>query len=58
MPYISNGSLNYYLSHKFKQITWKIRRLLLRNIVTGIKWIHENKIIHRDIHDGNILISN
>ncbi|RIB22098.1 kinase-like domain-containing protein, partial [Gigaspora rosea] len=29
---------------------------LLRNIVTGIKWIHENKIIHRDIHDGNILI--
>ncbi|CAG8766599.1 14192_t:CDS:2, partial [Racocetra persica] len=56
MPYMSNGSLNDYLSNNFKDITWKMKRDFLRNIVTGIKWIHENKIIHRDIHDGNILI--
>ncbi|CAG8589189.1 17671_t:CDS:2 [Cetraspora pellucida] len=33
-------------------------RDFLRDIVTGIKWIHKNKIIHRDIHGGNILINN
>ncbi|CAG8624099.1 10827_t:CDS:2, partial [Dentiscutata heterogama] len=56
MSYMSNGSLNYYLSNNFKDMTWKMKLDFLRNIVTGIKWIHENKIIHRDIHDGNILI--
>ncbi|CAG8752829.1 34999_t:CDS:2, partial [Racocetra persica] len=58
MPYMSNGSLNNYLSNNFKDITWKMKLDFLRNIFTGIKWIHENKIIHRDIHNGNILIGN
>ncbi|CAG8774698.1 16330_t:CDS:1, partial [Acaulospora morrowiae] len=29
---------------------------LLKSLVIGIKWIHQNKIIHRDLHSGNILI--
>ncbi|RIB11646.1 hypothetical protein C2G38_2202874 [Gigaspora rosea] len=57
MSYMSHGSLNQYLSSDFKNITWKMKINFLRDIVTGIKWIHENKIIHRDIHDGNILIN-
>ncbi|RIB13045.1 hypothetical protein C2G38_2199002 [Gigaspora rosea] len=56
MPYMSYGSLNEYLSNNFKNVNWHMKRRILREIVTGIKWIHENKIIHRDIHDGNILI--
>ncbi|CAG8529369.1 19281_t:CDS:2 [Cetraspora pellucida] len=56
MSYMSNGSLNHYLSNKFKVITWEMKRRFLKYIVTGIKWIHKNKIVHRDIHDGNILI--
>ncbi|CAG8771361.1 18874_t:CDS:2, partial [Racocetra persica] len=56
MSYMSNGSLNNYLSNNFENVTWEMKLDFLRNIVTGIKWIHENKIIHRDIHDGNILI--
>ncbi|CAG8743148.1 3815_t:CDS:2, partial [Dentiscutata erythropus] len=57
MSYMSHGSLNEYLSNNFKNFTWKMKKIILRGIVTGIKWIHENKIIHRDIHDGNILIN-
>ncbi|CAG8601114.1 18155_t:CDS:2 [Cetraspora pellucida] len=57
MSYMSNGSLNHYLSNKVKNITWEMKRKFLKDIVTGIKWIHKNKIVHRDIHDGNILIS-
>ncbi|RIB21905.1 kinase-like domain-containing protein, partial [Gigaspora rosea] len=58
MSYMPNGSLNDYLSNNFKDVTWKMKLDFLRDIVTGIKWIHQNKIIHRDIHDGNILIGN
>ncbi|RIB11613.1 kinase-like domain-containing protein [Gigaspora rosea] len=58
MYYMSHGSLNKYLSSDFKNITWKMKLKFLRHIVKGIKWIHENKIIHRDIHGGNILMNN
>ncbi|CAG8822826.1 21454_t:CDS:2, partial [Racocetra persica] len=58
MSYMSNGSLNDYLSNNFKDVTWKMKLDFLRDIVIGIKWIHKNKIVHRDIHDGNILIGN
>ncbi|RIB11615.1 kinase-like domain-containing protein [Gigaspora rosea] len=57
MSYMSHGSLNEYLSNDFKNITWQLKIKFLRDIVTGTKWIHENKIIHRDIHGGNILIN-
>ncbi|CAG8792492.1 32137_t:CDS:2, partial [Racocetra persica] len=56
MSYMSNGNLNDYLSNNFKDVTWKMKRAFLRDIVTGIKWIHRNNIMHRYIHDGNILI--
>ncbi|CAG8795291.1 22375_t:CDS:2, partial [Cetraspora pellucida] len=58
MSYMSNGSLNDYLSNNLKDVTWNIKRDFLRDIATGIKWIHKNKIVHRDIHSGNILIGN
>ncbi|RIB27884.1 kinase-like domain-containing protein [Gigaspora rosea] len=58
MSYMSHGSLNEYLSSDFENITWIMKGNILRSIVSGIKWIHENKIIHRDIHGGNILIKN
>ncbi|CAG8594492.1 1082_t:CDS:2, partial [Cetraspora pellucida] len=56
ISYMSNGSLNDYLSNTFKDLTWEMKRHFLRDIATGIKWIHKNNIVHRDIHDGNILI--
>ncbi|CAG8752201.1 2741_t:CDS:2 [Cetraspora pellucida] len=58
MSYMPNGSLNDYLSNNLKDATWEIKRDFLRDIATGIKWIHKNKIVHRDIHSGNILIGN
>jgi serine/threonine protein kinase len=30
---------------------------ILNNIIKGLKKIHENKMVHRDFHTGNILIS-
>ncbi|CAG8594510.1 1083_t:CDS:2 [Cetraspora pellucida] len=58
MSYMYNGSLNDYLSNNLKDVTWNMKCAFLRDIVTGIKWIHKSKIVHRDIHSGNILIGN
>ncbi|RIA88847.1 kinase-like domain-containing protein, partial [Glomus cerebriforme] len=30
---------------------------LLKNIILGLKTIHESNLVHCDLHDGNILIS-
>ncbi|CAG8464226.1 820_t:CDS:2 [Cetraspora pellucida] len=58
MSYMSNGSLNDFLTKNFKDVTWKMKRDFLKDIATGIEWIHKNTLLHRDIHDGNILIGN
>lgn len=32
-------------------------KLIIHNLLCGIQYLHENKISHRDINFGNILIS-
>ncbi|POG70948.1 kinase-like domain-containing protein [Rhizophagus irregularis DAOM 181602=DAOM 197198] len=56
MSYAKKGSLRKRLSDivKFK---WQDRLQLLKNIVSGLKVIHESNLAHGDFHDGNILIS-
>jgi serine/threonine protein kinase len=56
MSYAKKGSLGKYLSDiiKFK---WQDKLQLLKNIILGLKVIHESKLTHGDFHDGNILVS-
>ncbi|RIA84580.1 hypothetical protein C1645_783823, partial [Glomus cerebriforme] len=56
MSYAKNGSLRKCLSNivRFK---WQDKLNLLKNIISGLKIIHESDLIHCDLHDGNILIS-
>ncbi|RIA88470.1 hypothetical protein C1645_774873, partial [Glomus cerebriforme] len=56
MSYAKEGSLRKCLSNivKFK---WQYKLQLLKNIILGLKIIHESNLIHCDLHDGNILIS-
>src|SRR5579871_3464251 len=56
MSYAKNGSLRKCLSSivKFK---WQYKLQLLKNIILGLKTIHESNLVHCDLHDGNILIS-
>ncbi|RIA84050.1 kinase-like domain-containing protein [Glomus cerebriforme] len=56
MSYAKEGSLRKYLPNlvKFK---WQHKLQLLKNIILGIKIIHESNLVHCDLHDGNILIS-
>ncbi|RIA88832.1 hypothetical protein C1645_773839, partial [Glomus cerebriforme] len=56
MSYAKEGSLRKCLSNLVK-FEWQYKLLLLKNIILGLKVIHESDLIHRDLHDGNILIS-
>jgi serine/threonine protein kinase len=57
MPYYNSGDLIHYISNDFYKISWKTKLYSLYNIISGLKNIHEAKIIHRDLHSGNIFFS-
>ncbi|RIA80113.1 kinase-like domain-containing protein [Glomus cerebriforme] len=56
MSYAKEGSLRKCLSN-LVNLKWQYKLLLLKNIILGLKVIHESDLIHCDLHDGNILIS-
>ena len=56
MSYIKEGSLKNYLP-KIVKLNWYNKLQLLEKIIFGLKTIHESNLIHCDLHDGNILIS-
>ena len=56
MSYAKEGSLKNYLP-KIVKLNWYNKLQLLEKIIFGLKTIHESNLIHCDLHDGNILIS-
>src|SRR6266540_3881822 len=58
MKYYKLGSLKGYITKNFYNIKWSEKLKILRNIVDGLKHLHNQKIIHRDFHSGNILYEN
>ncbi|PKC61421.1 kinase-like protein [Rhizophagus irregularis] len=50
-------NLREYLQQNHDKLTWKRRFQIIDNIVEGIRKIHEENAIHRDLHSGNILLS-
>ncbi|EXX74126.1 Rad53p [Rhizophagus irregularis DAOM 197198w] len=55
MNYVRNGSLRQYLNNNFNSSKWENKLDILKNITRNIEYIHENGLIHRDFHCGNIL---
>ena len=55
LEYATSGSLRNYLDENYKNLSWQNKILNLLDIATGLKIIHKNGLIHRDLHIGNIL---
>src|SRR6266542_4523071 len=58
MKYYRLGSLKDYITKNFHNIKWCEKLNILKNIVEGLDHIHNQNIIHRDFHSGNILYEN
>jgi serine/threonine protein kinase len=54
MQYANKGNLRGNLA-KIIENSWKEKLHMLYSIISGLKGIHEQNLIHCDFHDGNIL---
>ncbi|GBC05281.1 hypothetical protein RclHR1_06150007 [Rhizophagus clarus] len=56
MQYADGGNLRNYLNEKFSTLTWNNKVKLAYQITEGIKYLHGENILHRDLHSKNIVI--
>jgi serine/threonine protein kinase len=56
MEYCANGTLCDYLESNFQQLTWEDKFNMAQEIARGLQFVHQQGLLHRDLHDGNILI--
>ncbi|RHZ61696.1 hypothetical protein Glove_346g100 [Diversispora epigaea] len=56
LEYARNGDLQHFVYKNFEEFTWKKKIQYFYDIIGGINRIHGKKIIHRDLHSGNILV--
>ncbi|XP_039129074.1 inactive protein kinase SELMODRAFT_444075-like [Dioscorea cayenensis subsp. rotundata] len=56
--YVSNGSLDMHLSKNSSRVlSWKDRMNIALGAASGLNYLHQKKIVHRDMRPGNILIT-
>ncbi|CAJ0642412.1 11384_t:CDS:2, partial [Entrophospora sp. SA101] len=47
--YANNGNLCDYLKYNFNIMDWNIKLKFAKQIVSAVRHLHENKIVHRDL---------
>jgi serine/threonine protein kinase len=55
MEYMKDGNLRQYLQNKNSELGLEDKLGRLEGIVAGLSNIHQQNLIHRDFHSGNIL---
>ncbi|RIA80754.1 kinase-like domain-containing protein [Glomus cerebriforme] len=56
MQYANNGDLKNYLKNNFKNLTWDDKKKLAFQIANGLNYLHNENVLHRDLHSKNIVI--
>ncbi|RGB35810.1 hypothetical protein C1646_758914, partial [Rhizophagus diaphanus] len=56
LEYANSGTLNTYLDKNFNDLDWDDKSRLALQLADAVGFLHDNDIVHRDLHSGNILI--
>ncbi|GES98820.1 kinase-like domain-containing protein [Rhizophagus clarus] len=56
LEYADSGTLNTYLSKHFNELNWNDKSRLASQLASAVEFLHDNDIIHRDLHGNNVLI--
>ncbi|CAB4413885.1 unnamed protein product [Rhizophagus irregularis] len=56
MEYADSGTLQNYLKENFERLTWDDKLNLAFQLSCGVSCLHDEEIIHHDLHPKNILI--
>ncbi|CAI2165718.1 8296_t:CDS:2 [Funneliformis geosporum] len=56
MEFADGGALRNYLKHNFNKLSWGDKSNLASQLACAVSCLHDEGIVHRDLHSGNILI--
>ncbi|KAG9298577.1 hypothetical protein G9A89_004285 [Geosiphon pyriformis] len=56
LPFAEHGDLKAFLKSNKDILTWDMFLRILFQIAGGLRFIHESKLVHGDLHPGNILV--
>ncbi|CAB4439567.1 unnamed protein product [Rhizophagus irregularis] len=56
MEYADGGSLREYLKQNFDNLTWNNKYNLAYQLACAVSRLHDEKIVHGDLHSRNILV--
>ncbi|RHZ83941.1 hypothetical protein Glove_86g227 [Diversispora epigaea] len=56
LQYAKDGNLRTYLRNNFNTLDWKIKIQMAKDITNGLDCIHEENIVHGNLHSKNILV--
>ncbi|UZO04913.1 uncharacterized protein OCT59_025275 [Rhizophagus irregularis] len=57
LDYAEGGNFDHWANKNYKNFDWSYKLTTLWNIIKGLKEIHQNQMVHRDFHTGNILLN-
>ncbi|CAB4415462.1 unnamed protein product [Rhizophagus irregularis] len=56
MEYADSGPLKNYLKKNFNNLTWNDKYNLAYQLACAVSCLHNEGIVHRDLHSGNVLV--
>ncbi|CAB4415529.1 unnamed protein product [Rhizophagus irregularis] len=56
MEYADSGTLKNYLKENFDNLTWNDKYNLAYQLASAVSCLHNEEIVHRDLHSGNVLV--
>ncbi|RGB36617.1 kinase-like domain-containing protein [Rhizophagus diaphanus] len=56
MEFANSDTLRNYLSECFENLTWNDKLNLALQLANAISFLHDNEIVHHDLHSNNILV--